>query len=81
MVATVLKSLGSPCFKSNVTVPEEVGCHVIITELPAVKPVSRVVALKVKALACAETKPTRAARTIEVENCIIVLWKKGKPMF
>jgi len=71
MVETVLKSLEIPCFNSSVTVPNEVGCQVMLTGLPAVKPAERVLALRVNALACAETRLARAARTIEVKNCIV----------
>lgn len=71
MVETVLKSDGSPCFNNNVTVPEDVGLQVMSTELPAVKPEEKVVALNVKGLAWAETRPTRALMMMEVENCMV----------
>lgn len=72
IVATVLKEVGLPCFKSNVIVPVESGCHVMLKGLPAVKPPDRALAVKVKGLAWAETNAASAARTIEVENCIVI---------
>jgi len=75
IVETVSKSLGLPCFNNSVTVPNEVGIQVMLTADPAVKPAERVLALKVNALACAETRLARAARTIEVKNCMVAALK------
>jgi len=60
IVETVSKFVETPCFKSSVTVPLEVGVHVIATGLPAVKPASNVVAFNVKGLAPAETSAASA---------------------
>jgi len=51
MVDTVSKLVDTPCFRSSVTVPEEVGDQVISTGVPAVKPASKVVAFKVNGFA------------------------------
>jgi len=71
MVETVFKSFEGPCFKSRVTVPVEVGLHVILAGVPAVKP-EVITEVMSKGLApCAETKATIPAKTSEVENCIL----------
>jgi len=72
IVETVFRLVESPCFKSSVTVPEDVGLQVITLGVPAVKPEDNWVALRVNGFACAETKAAIAAKTMEVVNCIVI---------
>lgn len=70
MVVTVLRWVDSPCISFSVIVPDVDGVQVMSTLCPAVKPAE---VSRVKALFPAKTKAARAAKTIEVVNCMMTV--------